>query len=189
LSQQLDSSTNVNEKKLMLFLKDKEVGAYAFVGTEYAPGLAHWGLHGNLAFGITYGGYLVGFSYQELLYSPTDLLIFPNTFSLKMKSAGVQIGFRLHDSNWVNAILNSNYRWGEIIWQKPPSDGDQFSSHVQVLEPEIAINIGPLKWIKLTGKIGYRTVFGLNLPKVQPNDFSGLSSTLGLRICLNYARN
>ena len=78
--------------------------------------------------------------------------------------------------------LTNGVKWSGKI---PHQRSMLFLVNLIGIKPEFEITIYPKFWLQLSAKVGYQQIRKLELPQVNPADFSGFFYSLGLKINLS----
>lgn len=111
-------------------------------------------------------------------------LIFPNGFNLEMVHGGLHAGYLWPVTNAFNAGLEARLGFGEMEVHYAESGLDVFSSRFSSVNPSIVLDYQVLRYLKVTGALGYRILRGYDFNTDELADFDGSTLRIGLKLGL-----
>lgn len=176
-------TTQLNQEEKMGFWHEV-TSIYIGAGTEAAQTPDGLEPHVQFSMGIEYKKFHLGLTYLDYVGEYSQLLIFPNEFSMLYRHGGVYVGRDILNFGAIhlNAILQGSH--GDVVWQRMSTSEDIFRDKLTIWQPSLQIEVN--SGIPVSGylNVGYRQVNGLNLPRIESKDFSGPTIQFGVRLGL-----
>ena len=158
------------------------LGAYLTGGISWEASAPNHNIFSVFGVGIQYERWMLGFSRNDFQGSVESFVIFPNTFELKYRYGGVDLGYQLNQKSWMSVIAKVGYYRGDMVWRNQ-EDGQNFlRDEFSLVKLGLMGELAKMKYIKPSLSAGYQKMNGLNLARVASSDFSGLFIVAGIRI-------
>lgn len=128
--------------------------------------------------------FYVGFYGLVFLGDYESRLIFPNRFSFNYSHAGLWAGYKTRMARNFQFTADLKAGEGKIFWERNDNHYSMFEDYALFITPSVGVDLELLQFMALHGEVGYRSVYGMDIPKFSDSDFSGINVLFMLKIGL-----
>ncbi|WP_176214829.1 hypothetical protein [Reichenbachiella faecimaris] len=121
-----------------------------------------------------------GMSYTNNSYR--EQLIFPNTFQMNYKHAGVLLGYRIHLDTKVAFNVESKLGLGEVKWIQLERGSPFLANKFQMIHLQASIDYLITNFLVINAFIGHRWMNGLDITGLNNDDFKGWYFGMALKV-------
>lgn len=158
------------------------LGLYIDAGASFEASTPKNNFISVLGLGARYEKWMIGFYRYDFQGTTRSFVVFPNTFELKYRYAGLYIGYQFYQSSLLNVYLGGSYNKGDAVWRSL-ADGQNFlRDEFDLVKIGLNIEMGKIRYIKPHVSMGYQKMSNLTLANLDESDFSGLFVAAGIRI-------
>lgn len=155
---------------------------YVDAMVHIGPNLAGLNISSAVGFGVQYEKWTLGFSQFNFQGADEGFIIFPNLFELDYRYGGPQIGYAVHQSEWIRGQLQLSYYWGDMLWREKETKNDFLRDEFTMISVASRIELNKIRYAKPYFIVGYQQLNDLSLAATNNEDFSGVFFGLGIRI-------
>jgi len=112
----------------------------------------------------------------------SERLIFPNQFSMKYGHLGLWMGYRSKAKSRFRFTADLRAGQGKVFWERKDNFFNLFEDYALFVQPSLGVDYKVGGFMAVHTELGYRRVYGLELPHVSNADFSGLSTNIMIKI-------
>lgn len=157
---------------------------YVGLGAEAGPTTNGIELSVQLQLGVEYKKFHLGFTTLDYIGNYEERIIFPNQFSMLYRHGGGYVGYDIWRSGFININGLLQLSHGDVVWRRESTGEISFRDKMTIWQPTLQAEINPGFLISGYVNVGYRQVNGLELPRINSDDFSGIVVQFGIRLGL-----
>ncbi len=158
------------------------LGFYVDAGASFEASIPESNFFSVIGIGGQYQNWMIGFYRYDFQGTTKSFVVFPNSFELKYRYAGVYIGYQFYQNDLLNVSIGGSYNKGDAVWRSLEDGQDFLRDEFDLVKVGLRIEIGKIRYLKPHATIGYQKMNGLDLANVEESDFSGLFIAAGIRI-------
>lgn len=132
--------------------------------------------------GIQYERWVVGFNRYDFHGTIESFVVFPNTFELKYRYAGITLGYRLVKHDWYKIFAGFSYNRGDMVWRNQEDGQDFLRDEFNMIKLGLNAEFSNFKYARPYISAGYQKMQDLNISRLEESNFSGLFIAAGIRI-------
>lgn len=103
-----------------------------------------------------------------------EQLIFPNSFQMNYKHAGLLIGYRTNLERKYEFNVESKYGFGEVKWAELSTGNSFLADRFRILQVQFSVDYLLTGFFAINGFVGYRTMQALDITGLENSDFDGI---------------
>lgn len=101
-------------------------------------------------------------------------LIFPNTFEMNYKHAGLLLGYRTYFDKNFEFNVESKWGFGEVKWDQVETGSAFLADKFHMIHLQVSMDYMLAKFLVLNAFFGHRWMNGLDITGLSSDDFNGL---------------
>ena len=157
-------------------------GIYLVPGGEWSPHTGGYNASASLGVGMQYERWFLNISINEFQGEVEAFVVFPNVFSLKYRYREALLGYTFLSHEWFSGNLIAGMAAGDMVWTNKETNEDFLRDEFTMLKGGILISLDKFRYAKPYVILGYQQAHGIELPRLENDDFSGIFLAVGLRI-------
>ncbi|WP_436515551.1 hypothetical protein [Ekhidna sp. To15] len=158
------------------------LAVYVDAGASFEASAPESNFFSVLGIGAQYEKWMIGFYRYDFQGTSQSLVVFPNSFELKYRYAGVYLGYQFYQNELLNVSAGGSYNKGDAVWRSLEDGQDFLRDEFDLIKMRLKVEIGKIRYIKPHASIGYQKMRNLNLANLNESNFSGLFVAAGIRI-------
>ncbi|MEP1033591.1 hypothetical protein [Ekhidna sp.] len=181
------------------FVSAQETDTLAYDTVEIEPPVHYLGLYinGGLSFeastprnnffsilgvGAQYDRWSLDFKRFDFQGTIQSFVVFPNTFELKYRYAGINLAYQLYNQDNLDLFVGISYNKGDMVWRNLEDGQDFLRDEFNLIKMGLRGEFAKFRYVKPHISIGYQKMSNLNISRLEENNFSGLFVAAGIRM-------